>query len=248
MRVDMGGCRRHTVIEMNEPHGHQTAELEFMAMKCPHCGMGIDFLVDLAGTLQGCPSCTGPMVLPRRPGGPATTVPLPMEGSGVRLRRIGLADAKSLADYWEGWEEEEVSDWLNQHGQDSLAVDGQTVHLGIERLANPAVIGQFEFAFTDHTHFLAGFQVRLNEPLMTDALFQEACSLLFVLCFGAMNLHRLVTHVPGESSRLQQRLLAIGMKQEAAFRKDRLVNGRWEDTHVFAFLREDYRQKVASAK
>ncbi|MCP5521364.1 MAG: GNAT family N-acetyltransferase [Verrucomicrobiales bacterium] len=232
---------------MNEPQTPSNGELEFMAMNCPHCGVGVDFLVDLAGTVQGCPSCTRSLVLPRKTGDPASTVPLPMEGSKVRLRRLGLADVQDLTVLWE-WEEEEVADWLNQHGNDRLAVEGETVLLAIERRDNPAIIGQFEFGFTDHTHFLAGFQVRLSKTLMTDELFREACSLLFVLCFGALNLHRLVIHVAGDGDGLSQQLLAVGMKQEAAFRQDRWVQGRWEDTQVFAFLREDYEQRVAAGK
>ena len=231
---------------MSKPQDPFTGELEFMALTCPHCQTGVDFLVDLAGTAQGCPGCSRSMVLPRKPGEPATTIPLPMEGARVTLRRLAPGDWKALGDYWEGWEEEELSNWLNQHALDSFTAEGQPVHLGIERRDNPTVIGHFEFSFRDHTHLVAGFQVRVNEAVMTDDLFNEACSLLFVLCFGALNLHRLIIQVPAELEQLRTRLLAAGMRQEGTFRKDRFEGGAWLDTYLFAFLREDYEQRVGA--
>lgn len=235
-----------TEIDMTDNHVLLTDELEFLELACPHCRTRVDFLVDLAGTAQGCPNCAQSLVLPRRQGDPASTIPLPMEGSQVTLRRLAPGDWKALLAYWEGWEEEETCEWLNQHADDSFTADGQPFHLGMERREDSAVIGHFEFMFSDHTHLVAGFQVRANEALMTDDLFKEACSLLFVLCFGALNLHRLIIHVSAEREQLRKRLLSAGMRQEGAFRKDRFEDGEWRDTFLYAFLREDYERRVRS--
>jgi RimJ/RimL family protein N-acetyltransferase len=66
-----------------------------------------------------------------------------------------------------------------------------------------------------------------------------------VLCFGALNAHRLVTQFPADYPIPCDILESLGMRREGHYRKDRWENGEWQDTVLYALLREEYKQKVA---
>ena len=175
-----------------------------------------------------------------------------MENFRIRLRRLKLSDADSLA---ENAKSREISrytflpypykkqDAVNFiricHGKYRKKLEHE---LGIELKETGKIIGMMGIVHVSEKHQNAEIGYWLGKKYWGDGLAREALELMLKHCFANLKMHRVYAHVMHPNKASGKLLQKCGFKAEGVSRQHIKHRGKWMDMHWFGILEEEYRR------
>jgi RimJ/RimL family protein N-acetyltransferase len=220
-------------------NSEMTGEEDFLDFKCPYCGALNSFSTSAANLARECLNCLETFLVPATDGGEARKLPLPIETSKLRLRRFEPTDWKDLLEF-EFDDEDDATGWLLRISQARLTEVGQPFYLAIEARDAGKVIGSFSLMFTDVALNQMEFSLTAGQADSLPGWELEALDAALDFCFQELRLHRVCAQYKSDYSEGRQLFKDAGMRQEAEFVKNHLVDGEWLTTLWFAILEEEY--------
>jgi len=121
--------------------------------------------------------------------------------------------------------------------------DPSSIQLAIELRKDPAVIGWTGFVSLDSSRQTGIFGYLLHRGYWGKGYATEAARGLIDWGFTHLNLHRVVAECATENIASTKILEKLGLRREAHFRKNIMKSGRWQDTYLYAQLKEEWRQR-----
>ena len=120
---------------------------------------------------------------------------------------------------------------------------GPSIQLAIESRDERTVIGWTGFLSIDSARQTGIFGYLLHRNYWGKGYATEAARGLIDWGFTQLNLHRVVAECAVENVPSTRILEKLGMRREAHFRKNIIKAGRWQDTYLYAQLREEWRKQ-----
>lgn len=233
------------------------SEEQFLDFECPACGDAVSFPAESAGRAEACPMCNESLIVPAAPGA-STRVPLPIETSRLRLRRLRPGDWKDLLEllsdeelfrFSEGepLDEPGVLAWLERDPHVRLTTPNQPFCLALERLNEPKVIGYATLEFNGPDRRQAAFNLLVGRPFQRQGYGLEAADALLGFCFQAIHLHRVFTSCDSRNAAARHFLERLGLRQEGEFIEDKFVKGEWVNSVWYAALAREYQEGAEAA-
>lgn len=176
----------------------------------------------------------------------------PIETERLRLRPYGPADLDDLLAmhsredvvrylYWKVRDRDEVATMLERRmTMTALGKEGDALILAVELQKIGRVIGDVLLHWTSEEHRQGEIGFVFHPDYQGRGYASEAAVVMLRLGFEELNLHRIAGRCEAgnvASARLMERL---GMRQEAHFRENEFVKGKWDDELVFAVLHREW--------
>jgi RimJ/RimL family protein N-acetyltransferase len=115
-----------------------------------------------------------------------------------------------------------------------------SVGAAVEIAATGQMIGAVELRVKDVAHLGGSFGWTLNRDHWGQGYAPEAAAAVLRQGFEAMGLHRIIATCDARNRKSWRGLEKLGLRREAAFRKDLRVKGKWRDTYLYAMLAEEW--------
>lgn len=179
----------------------------------------------------------------------------PIETDRLRLRPYSAADVDDLFAmhsredvvrylYWEVRDREQVAAMLERRQtRTALEQEGDALILAVELKESGRVIGDVLLQWTSEERRQGEIGFIFHPDFHGRGYASEAALVMLRLGFDELDLHRIVGRCEAgnvDSTRLMERL---GMRQEAHFRENEFVKGRWDDELVFAMLHREWAER-----
>ena len=215
-------------------------EESFLDFACPYCGEPVSFPQSEAGLLRECPNCMEGFVVPATGAGSAGKIPVPVTTPRLVLRRLQAGDWKDLMELLPEAGEEYILNWLQQDQHAKLTTPEHPYYLGVELREGGKLIGYLSLRFTDAERRQVSFAMEWNPGSKREDLSMEAVDALLGFCFEGLKLHRVTASCGSEDAPMRQLYEQVGLRREAEFVKDRMVDGKWTNSLWYAALEEEY--------
>jgi RimJ/RimL family protein N-acetyltransferase len=227
-----------------------STEENFIDFKCPYCGELISYPQDAVGFARECFNCQESFVVPEAGTEAGKKIPVPISTPKLVLRRFNASDWKSLmellsddvffrfTDGLQGEEEEHVLSWLDSDHLIKLTTPDQTFRLAMELKDGGKLIGFLGLRVADHMQ--AEFRINLHRNFQRQGFALEAVKAMLGFCFEEIHLHRVYAGCDSRNTPACRLFEKAGLRREAMFLKNNLVNGEWTDTVYYAQLREEH--------
>jgi RimJ/RimL family protein N-acetyltransferase len=217
-------------------------EEDFVDFKCPYCMEMVSFPKGQRGAVRECPNCMESMIAPKD-GEVGRTVPLPVDSPRLTLRRLASSDCQDLLGWNPETDEEQMLAWLDKDSGIRLTTADQTFFLAIELKETTKVIGYLGLRFTDAERVQATLEVSLDAKYEGTDYAVEAVDAWIGFCFVGLGLHRVSARCDATDAARRRLFEEAGMRREAEFVKDRLVEGEWVNSVWFGALEEEYERE-----
>ncbi len=136
---------------------------------------------------------------------------------------------------------EQVQTKLADYAQRTqLVKDQDFLQLAVEHQESQSVIGEMVVALRSTANQTAELGWVYHPDQHGNGYASEAARALLALGFETIGLHRIIAELAPENTSSVRLCTRLGMRKEAHFVRDLLVDGEWEDTGVFALLREEW--------
>ena len=180
------------------------------------------------------------------------TFTAPIETERLRLRLFRPGDAPAVHAYQSREDVcqfllysprtlEEVQTKLAEYAQRTqLVADQDFLQLAVEHRETQAVLGEMVFVLRSTVNQTAELGWVFHPDQHGNGYASEAARALLALGFETIGLHRIVAELAPQNTASVRLCARIGMREEAHFVRDILVDGQWEDTGVHAMLREEW--------
>jgi RimJ/RimL family protein N-acetyltransferase len=212
---------------------------DFLDFKCPYCGALNSFPTSAARLARECMNCLETFLVPESSEGAARRLPLPVEGSRLRLRRFEPGDWKDLLEF-QFEDEDEATGWLHSISQARLTEVRQPFYLAVQVRDTGKVIGSLSWTFTDPSLNQMEISVTAGKAESLPSWELEAFETALDFCFQELHLHRVYAQCDRDDSDSRRLFMEAGLRQEAEFVKNHFVDGEWQTTLWFAMLEEEY--------
>lgn len=214
---------------------------DFLDFKCPYCGALNSFPASAARLARECMNCleTFLVPVPESSESAARRLPLPVEGTRLRLRRFEPGDWKDLLEF-QFDEEDEATGWLHSISQARLTEVRQPFYLAVEVRETRKVIGSFSLMFSDPSLNQMEISVTPGKAGSLPGWELETFDAALDFCFQELHLHRVYAQCNRDDSEGRRLYEGSGMRQEAEFIKNHFLDGQWRSTLWYAILAEEY--------
>lgn len=118
--------------------------------------------------------------------------------------------------------------------------DGDDWRLAVERLHDGAVLGELYFALASTEHECAEIGWIFHPDYHGHGYAHESAAALMRFGFQVVGCHRIVAELTPQNSASVNLCRRLGMREEAYFVQNMKLRGRWEDTGVYAMLRDEW--------
>lgn len=136
---------------------------------------------------------------------------------------------------------EQVQTKVTDYAQRTELVKEQDfLQLAVEHRESQSVIGEMVFGLRSSQNQTAELGWVYHPDHHGNGYASEAARALLALGFETIGVHRILAELAPENTASVRLCTRIGMRQEAHFVRDILVDGQWEDTGVYAMLREEW--------
>jgi len=108
------------------------------------------------------------------------------------------------------------------------------------------VIGDVLLQWTSEAHRQGEIGFVFHPDYQGRGYASEAAVEMLRLGFGALDLHRIVGRCEAANAASARLMERLGMRQEAHFRENEFVKGRWDDELVFAILKREWESLLQS--
>jgi RimJ/RimL family protein N-acetyltransferase len=233
------------------------AEEQFIDFQCPCCGHTLSVRAGLTGLVEECFNCLEPVVVPADGSAVGRRVPLPIETPTLILRRFTPDDLRDLVEVDAapesteeiegGPDEERVHRWIQDDAKAKFTQHGQPLWLGIVSRDTNKLVGYLSLTFTDGERRQAALNVTINPRFRRKGHATGAVRAMLVFCFSAIGLHRVVASCGSHETASRRLLEKAGFRAEGELFEDRLENGKWVDTLLYAMLEREYAAAKSSA-
>lgn len=176
----------------------------------------------------------------------------PIETDRLWLRLMTVQDAPAVHAY-QGREDvcqyllygprslEQVRQKLTDYARRTrLVQDEDFLQLAVEDRASGLLVGEIYFALRSLEHRTAEIGWVFHPDHHGHGYATEAARAMLALGFEQVGLHRILAELTPQNTASVRLCQRLGMREEAHFVQDMLVKGRWEDTGVYALLREEW--------
>lgn len=180
------------------------------------------------------------------------TFTAPIETDRLWLRLMTVQDAPAVHTY-QGREDvcqyllygprslEQVRQKLTDYARRTrLVQDEDFLQLAVEDRASGLLVGEMYFALRSLEHQTAEIGWVFHPDHHGHGYATEAARAMLALGFEQVGLHRILAELTPQNTASVRLCQRLGMREEAHFVQDMLVKGRWEDTGVYALLREEW--------
>ena len=121
-----------------------------------------------------------------------------------------------------------------------LVTEQDFLQLAVEHRESQSVIGEMMVALRSSQNQTAELGWVYHPDHHGNGYASEAARALLALGFETIGVHRIIAELAPENTASVRLCTRIGMRHEAHFVRDILVDGQWEDTGVYAMLREEW--------
>ena len=121
-----------------------------------------------------------------------------------------------------------------------LVKEQDFLQLAVEHRESRSVIGEMVFGLRSSQNQTAELGWVYHPDHHGNGYASEAARALLALGFETIGVHRILAELAPENTASVRLCTRIGMRHEAHFVRDILVDGQWEDTGVYAMLREEW--------
>jgi RimJ/RimL family protein N-acetyltransferase len=147
--------------------------------------------------------------------------------------------------YWDARDRVQVREALvRQCDEIALNAEGDWLTFAVVWREAGKVVGEVGLKLISREHRQGEIGFVFNPDYHGRGLATEAAESMLALGFDAIGWHRMIGSCDARnlaSARLMER---IGMRQEALFVRNQIVNGRWADEFVYAALDHEWRAKA----
>lgn len=176
----------------------------------------------------------------------------PIETERLRLRLFTSEDAPAVHAYQSREDVcqyllyiprtlEQVEETVTAAAQRTrLVTDQDFLQLAVEHRESRAVLGEVLLVLRSTEHQTGELGWVFHPGQHGNGYASEAARALLALGFETIELHRIIAELAPENTASVRLCTRIGMREEAHFVRDILVDGQWEDTGVYAMLREEW--------
>jgi RimJ/RimL family protein N-acetyltransferase len=233
-------------------------EEDFIDFTCPYCSDPVSFPLQNRGSLQQCPMCYESLLVPKEPGGPGRTIPVPITTGRLTLRRLDPGDWKDLLEFLSDEEtfhftaghpldEDAILKWLESDPHVKLTTPDQTYCLGMALRDGGKLIGYVGLRLDAPELLQARLTIHLNRGFQKQGFAYEALKGVLKFCFEEIQLHRVSAACDSRNAAALKLLEKVGLRREGEFLKDSLIHGEWTNTVWYAALREEYSEASGPA-
>lgn len=180
------------------------------------------------------------------------TLTAPIETERLRLRLFAPEDAAAVHAYQSREDVcqyllysprtlEQVQTKLADYAQRTrLVTDQDFLQLAVEDREGGVVLGEMVLVLRSTENQTAELGWVFHPDQHGNGYASEAARALLALGFETIGLHRIIAELAPQNTASVRLCTRIGMREEAHFVRDILVDGQWEDTGVYAMLREEW--------
>ena len=179
---------------------------------------------------------------------------LPIELDNLSIRRVEYRDASDLLEIYsnpnaakyefEGlWTADDIEDLLHSQADIYAGAPGVPLMLAVELQETNKVIGCCQITINSVQDRQGEIGFTFNPLYCGRGLATRAVDASLGYGFTSLQLHRIMAAVDVLNERSWQLMERIGMRREAHFVHDNLVDGEWVDDYVYAMLDNEWRAK-----
>jgi RimJ/RimL family protein N-acetyltransferase len=149
--------------------------------------------------------------------------------------------------YWEARTRDEVRAFLDKRATlHTLAVEGDSLVLAVERRGDGRVIGEVNLRWVSVEHRQGETGFVFHPDAQGQGYAREAATRMLDLAFDELGLHRVCAHTDGRNSASAGLMARLGMQQEACLREAEIFKGEFGVELVYAVLEDEWRRLRAS--
>jgi RimJ/RimL family protein N-acetyltransferase len=182
----------------------------------------------------------------------------PVETPRLTLRPFAPGDFDELYAYqsrpdvarylhWDARDNAQVREALvRQCNETTLSAEGDWLTFAVVWRAARKVVGEVGLKLISRENRQGEIGFVFNPDYQGRGLATEAAEAMLAMGFDAIGWHRIIGSCDGRnraSARLMER---IGMRQEARFVRNQIINGQWADELVYAVLDHEWRARKPS--
>lgn len=130
-------------------------------------------------------------------------------------------------------------------GRRRIREQGESLTLGVRVRDTGRLVGDVVLFFRSREHAGGEIGYVFHPDAGGRGYAREACSAVLALAFDELGLHRVVARLDRRNEASARLAARLGMRQEAHFVRNELVEGEWTDELVFAVLAEEWRGRRA---
>lgn len=144
--------------------------------------------------------------------------------------------------YWDIRNREQVAAMLERRqAQTSIEREGDALILAVELPETGRVIGDVLLHWTSEVHRQGEIGFVFHPDYQGMGYASEAALVTLRLGFEELGLHRIVGRCEAANAASARLMMRLGMRQEAHFRENEFVKGKWDDEFVFAILKREWK-------
>jgi RimJ/RimL family protein N-acetyltransferase len=171
------------------------------------------------------------------------------------LRPLREADLEAFAAYrsdpevarYQSWDApyslDQANVFLTEMESAPAGVPGHWYQLGVERPAEPGIIGDVAFQVLAEDPLQAHIGVTFSRQHQKQGYASEAVAGLLGYLFGELNLHRVSAICDAENGSSARLLERVGMRREGHFIENVWFKGAWGSEFLYAILYDEWNQR-----
>jgi RimJ/RimL family protein N-acetyltransferase len=143
--------------------------------------------------------------------------------------------------YWAVRDREQVAAMLERRQtKNVLEREGDALILAVELKETGRVIGDVLLHWLSEEHRQGEIGFIFHPDYQGQGYATEAALMMLRIGFDELDLHRIAGRCGAENAASARLMERLGMRQEAHFRENEFVKGKWDDELVFAMLAREW--------
>jgi RimJ/RimL family protein N-acetyltransferase len=177
---------------------------------------------------------------------------LPFRVDELLIRRISSFDHHDLGEYlcdpevaryqfWGAYSPEQVEAYTHSQAELEIGEPGTALVLGTE--LSGKLIGDCQLTILSLEDRQAEVGFTFNPKFTGRGLATRTVAAVFGFAFIQLNMHRIICATDTRNERSWRLMDRLGMRREANFIHDCMVNEEWVDAYIYAMLDEEWRER-----